>query len=84
MDHYDYSLFQMWIFSLTIYLEHMIILNKYSFIYTSEFEFYWVLYSYSLVPSPRQKKTCKLLNVLWWKQQAGHIHVCKNEINNKE
>ena len=33
------------------------------------------------MPQP-SKKTSKLLNVLWRKQQAGNIHVYKNEINN--
>ena len=37
--------------------------------------------SHGLV-SPMSKKPCKLLNVLWQKQQAGNIHVYKNEINN--
>ena len=32
--------------------------------------------------SSKQKKPCKLLNVFWWKQSAGNIHISKNEIYN--
>ena len=41
------------------------------------FESHWVPHSYGLLPIQ-----AKLLNILWRKQQAGNIHVCKNEINN--
>ena len=38
-------------------------------------------HSYALVLH-LSKMPSKLLNVLWWRQQAGNMHVFKNEINN--
>ena len=46
----------------------------------SELGSYWVPTSYSFVPHP-SKIPDTLLNVPWWKQQAGNIHISKNEIN---
>ena len=45
------------------------------------FKSHWVLNSYGLVPHLSEKPS-QLLNVHWRKQQAGNIHVCKNEMNN--